>query len=195
MQAGLTRFPIYTTLGGTFGLTQRFNRVEVTVKGTAERTEYQESQFTDGTTAEQRRPQLQSLRRHAAHQLRPDAGAEAVRRSSAPTRASTISQFDRFGLQRDSVGWIVKGGSTFEFSRKLTGEVAVGWIKRNYEDPSLQELNGFLFDASLIYSMSALTNVKLTAPRPSRAKRRCRAPPACSPAMPASRSSIRSAAG
>jgi hypothetical protein len=27
----------------------------------------------------------------------------------------------------------------------------------------LQELNGFLFDASLIYAMSALTNVKLTA--------------------------------
>jgi len=50
VQAGLTRFPIYTTLGGTFGLTQRFNRVEVTVKGTAERTEYQESKFTDGTT-------------------------------------------------------------------------------------------------------------------------------------------------
>ena len=51
MQAGLTRFPIFTTLGGTFGVTQRFNRVEVTVKGTAERTEYQESKFTDGTTA------------------------------------------------------------------------------------------------------------------------------------------------
>ena len=27
----------------------------------------------------------------------------------------------------------------------------------------MQELNGFLFDASLIYAMSALTNVKLTA--------------------------------
>ena len=27
----------------------------------------------------------------------------------------------------------------------------------------MQELNGFLFDASLIYSLSALTNVKLTA--------------------------------
>ena len=53
VQAGLTRFPIYTTLGGTFGLTQRFNRVEVTVKGTAERTEYQESEFTDGTTQQQ----------------------------------------------------------------------------------------------------------------------------------------------
>ena len=34
---------------------------------------------------------------------------------------------------------------------------------RKYVDPSLQELNGFLFDASLIYSMSALTKVKLIA--------------------------------
>ena len=72
-------------------------------------------------------------------------------------------QFDRFGLQRDSTGWSVKGGTTFEFSRKLIGEVAVGYLERDYKDPSLQQLQGVLFDAALIYSMSALTNVKLTA--------------------------------
>ena len=38
VQAGVTRFPIFTTLGASAGVTQRFNRVEVTVKGTAERT-------------------------------------------------------------------------------------------------------------------------------------------------------------
>ena len=72
-------------------------------------------------------------------------------------------QFDSSGLQRSSNGWFVKGGSAFEFSRMLTGEASIGWINRKYVDPSLQELNGFLFDAALIYSMSALTNVKLTA--------------------------------
>ncbi len=51
VQAGLSRFPIFTTLGGAVGISQRFNRVEVTVKGTAERTEFQDSSFTDGTTA------------------------------------------------------------------------------------------------------------------------------------------------
>ena len=162
VQAGLTRFPIYTTLGGTFGLTQRFNRVEVTVKGTAERTEYQESKFTDGTTGSNADRDYNrfggALR--TGYDLMP--GLKPFVEVSADTRQHDL-QFDRFGMQRDSDGWIVKGGSTFAFSRKLAGEIAVGWINRKYKDASLQELNGFLFDASLIYSMSALTNVKLTA--------------------------------
>ena len=162
VQAGLTRFPIYTTLGGTFGLHAALQPRRGHRQGHGRAHRIPAVAIHRRHDRQQRRPQLQSLRRHAAHQLRPDAGAQALRRSSAPTRASTISQFDRFGLQRNSNGWIAKGGSTFEFSRKLTGEVAVGWIERNYEDPTLQELNGFLFDASLIYSMSALTNVKLT---------------------------------
>jgi hypothetical protein len=78
----------------------------------------------------------------------------------ADTREHDL-QFDRAGLQRDSTGWTAKGGTTFAYARKLTGEVALGWIQRTYVDPSLPELNGFLFDASLIYSLSALTNVKL----------------------------------
>ena len=81
---------------------------------------------------------------------------------SADTREHDV-QFDRFGLQRDSTGWTAKAGTTFQYSRKLTGEIALGWIERDYKDASLQKLQGFLFDASLIYSMSALTNVKLTA--------------------------------
>jgi hypothetical protein len=162
VQAGLTRFPIYTTLGGTFGLTQRFNRVEVTAKGTVERTEYQQSEFTDGTTASNHD---RDYKRYAgtlrtSYDLMP--GLKPFVEVSADTREHDL-QLDRAGVQRDSTGWIAKAGSTFEFSRKLTGEIALGWIERKYADPSLQELNGFLFDASLIYSMSALTKVKLTA--------------------------------
>jgi len=162
VQAGLTRFPIYTTLGGTFGLTQRFNRVDVTVKGTAERTEYQDSKFTDGTTGSNADRDFNrfggTLR--TSYDLMP--GLKPFVEVAADTREHDI-QFDRFGVQRDSNGWTAKGGTSFEFSRLLTGEVAAGWIQRKYKDPSLQELNGFLFDASLIYAMSALTNVKLTA--------------------------------
>ena len=162
VQAGLERFPIYTTLGGTFGLTQRFNRVEVTAKGTAERTEYQESKFTDGTTGSNADRDYNrfggTLR--TSYDLMP--GLKPFVEVGADTRQHDL-EFDRFGLRRDSDGWTVKGGSTFAFSRKLTGEASIGWVNRKYKDASLQELNGFLFDASLIYSMSALTNVKLTA--------------------------------
>jgi hypothetical protein len=162
VQAGLTRMPIYTTLGGTFGLTQRFNRVEVTAKGTAERTEYEQSQFTDGTTGSNDDRNYNrfggSLR--VGYDVMP--GLKPFVEVSADTREHDLA-VDRFGVQRDSTGWIAKGGSTFQLARLLTGEVAVGWINRSYKDPTLQDLSGLLFDASLIYSMSALTNVKLLA--------------------------------
>jgi hypothetical protein len=162
VQAGLTRFPIYTTLGGTAGFTQSFNRVEVAVKGTAERTEYQRSEFTDGTSESNDDRNFNrfggSLR--TSYDLMP--GLKPFVEFGADTREHDL-QFDRAGLQRDSTGWTAKGGTTFAYSRKLTGEIALGWIQRTYVDPSLPELNGFLFDASLIYSLSALTNVKLTA--------------------------------
>ena len=65
--------------------------------------------------------------------------------------------------ERDSNGWNVKAGSTFAFYRLLTGEIAVGYLQRNYVDPTLQPIQGPTLDAALVYAFSALTNVKLTA--------------------------------
>ena len=51
IQAGLAKLPIFTTWGGTAGLGHRFNRFDLSVKDGAERTVYQDSTFTDGTTS------------------------------------------------------------------------------------------------------------------------------------------------
>jgi len=162
VQAGLTRFPIFTTLGASGGLQQRFNRLEVIVKGTAERTEFQDSEFTDGTAASNadRNFNRYAMLMRTSYDLMP--GIKPFVEATYDTREHDL-QFDSFGIQRDSVGWTAKAGTSFEFSRKLTGEVALGYLQRDYKDPSLQQLQGVLFDAALIYSMSALTNIKLTA--------------------------------
>lgn len=162
VQAGLTRFPIYTTLGGAFGVTQRFNRLDVTAKGTVERTQYQDSVFTDGTTGSN---QDRDFNRYGgtlrvAYDLMP--GLKPFVEGGADTRVHDLV-VDKFGLQRDSNGWYAKAGTTFEFSRKLTGELSLGWLDRTYKDPTLNELSGFTLDASLVYAMSALTNVKFNA--------------------------------
>ncbi|TMJ06043.1 MAG: hypothetical protein E6G97_01805 [Alphaproteobacteria bacterium] len=162
VQAGLSRFPIFTTFGSSAGIQQRFNRIEVTAKGTVERTQFQDSVFTDGTTesnADRDFNRYAALMR-TSYDLMP--GIKPFVEASYDTRIHD-QQIDRFGLQRDSTGWSVKGGSTFAFWRILTGEIAVGYLERNYKDPSLLPLQGFLFDASLIYSLSALTSIKLTA--------------------------------
>jgi hypothetical protein len=162
VQAGLTRFPIFTTLGGTLGLTQRFNRVEVTMKGTAERTEYQDSVFTDGTTDSNHDRDFNryAVLMRTSYDLMP--GIKPFVEGGYDTREHDL-RFDRAGIQRDSTGWTVKAGSTVSFYRMLTGEFAIGYIERDYKDPSLLPLQGLSLDGSLIYALSALTNVKLTA--------------------------------
>jgi hypothetical protein len=44
-------------------------------------------------------------------------------------------QFDRSGFERDSSGGYAKAGTSFEFTRLLVGELAIGWAERSYIDP------------------------------------------------------------
>src|SRR6202158_2185853 len=50
VQAGLASFPIYTPLGGTFGVDQNFNRVLLSAGGTVDRSVYPNSKLTDGSS-------------------------------------------------------------------------------------------------------------------------------------------------
>ena len=72
-------------------------------------------------------------------------------------------EIDAAGVHRNSQGVSGKLGSTFDFSQRLTGEVSGGYIRRHYDDPQLPSFGAYLIDASLIWTMSALTTVRFTA--------------------------------
>jgi hypothetical protein len=160
--AGLARLPITTTIGATAGYTQTFNRFELTAKGTVDRGVWQASTFTDGETAgnEDRNYDQFGGAFRAAYDLKP--GIKPFIEAGADIRVHDL-KFDRNGEQRDSNGQYVKVGTTFEFTRKLTGEIAVGYLTRQYEDPNLNGIGGLMFDASLVYAMTPLTIVTATA--------------------------------
>jgi len=162
IQAGLARLPITTTVGATVGYTQIFNRFELTAKGAVDRGVWQASTFTDGESAgnEDRNYDEFGGALRAAYDLKP--GIKPFIEVGGGTRVHDL-KFDRNGEQRDSNGEYVKVGTTFEITRKLVGEAAVGYLARQYKDPGLQGIGGFLFNASLIYSMTPLTTVTATA--------------------------------
>jgi hypothetical protein len=54
-------------------------------------------------------------------------------------------------------------GSTFELSRMLVGDIAAGYVHREYDDPRLLPLNGFVGKGSLTWAATPLTTVKFTA--------------------------------
>ncbi len=162
IQAGLARLPIVTTVGTTLGYTQSFNRLEVTAKGTFDRSTWQASTLTDGETSgnDDRNFNQYGGSLRGSWDLKP--GIKPFIEVDADTRIHDLT-FDRNGERRDSSGVAAKIGTTFEFTRKLTGEASVGYLTRSYVDPALNGIGGITMDASLVYAATALTTVTATA--------------------------------
>jgi hypothetical protein len=157
--AGLARYPVYTTLGGTFGVDQRFNRLEFWAGATVDRTVYQVSNLTDGTTStndDRNFNQYGGVGR-LGYELTP-----AVRPFVEVEGDSRVHDLplDRNGYARDSTGGYAKGGTTFEFSRLLIGEVSIGYAARDYVDPRLARLDGLLTAGSLVWTATPLTTAR-----------------------------------
>jgi hypothetical protein len=159
IQAGLARYPIYTTFGGTFGIDQNFNRLEVAAGGTIDRTVYQNSTLTDGSLSsndDRNFNQYGGVGR-VSYDLTP--GVKPFVEVEGDTRVHDL-QFDRSGYERDSNGGYAKVGTSFELTRILTGEVSIGYAARNYIDPRLNRLEGLLTAGSLTWNATPLTTAK-----------------------------------
>jgi len=162
LQAGLAKLPVYATFGGSGGVTHQFNRLDLGVKGDVERTSYEDSTLTDGTiasNADRNYNQYTGIFR-AAYELKP--GVKPYVEASTDSRVHDLGT-DFSGFQRDSTGVTARIGSTFDLPGRLTGEVAVGYTSRNYVDPRFDNLNGLIGNASLVWTATPLTTVKLSA--------------------------------
>jgi hypothetical protein len=159
VQAGLARYPIYTTLGSTIGVDQSFNRLQVSAGATVDRTDYTYSKLTDGTSTtndDRNLTQYGGVGR-VSYDLRP--GLKPFVEVQGDSRVHDL-RLDRAGFARDSAGGYVKGGTSFEFSRLLTGEIGVGYAARDYADPRLNRLEGLLVSSSLVWTATPLTTAK-----------------------------------
>jgi hypothetical protein len=159
VQAGLAKYPVYSTLGGTFGVDQTFNRLQLSAGATVDRTVYTDSKLTDGitTTNDDRNFTQTGGVGRVSYDLLP--GVKPFGEIEGDSRVHDVT-FDRNGFQRDSSGGYAKGGSSFEFTRLLTGELSVGYAARDYVDPRLNRLQGLLTSASLTWSATPLTTAK-----------------------------------
>jgi hypothetical protein len=161
LQAGLAKLPIFATFGGDAGIGQKFNRFDLSLKGDAERTVYQNSQLTDGTTAsnDDRNFNQYGGKLRGGYELSP--GVTPFVEFDADSRVHDLNT-DFSGYQRDSKGLTGKAGTTFKLSSLLTGEIALGYTQRVYQDARLADTAGLIGDASLVWTASALTTVKFT---------------------------------
>ncbi|MGY4399900.1 hypothetical protein ACVIYL_000703 [Bradyrhizobium sp. USDA 3315] len=159
VQAGLARYPIYTTVGGTFGIDQHFNRMQVSLGGTIDRTDYQWSKLTDGTSSsndDRNFTQYGGVGR-VSYELNP--AVKPFVEVEGDSRFHDL-YLDRNGYARNSSGGYAKVGTSFEFTRLLFGEISIGYAMRDYVDPRLSRLEGLLTTASLTWTATPLTTAK-----------------------------------
>jgi hypothetical protein len=159
---GIAKPPIYYQTGATAGLAHRFNRLEVSGKGLFDRTAYDEAELNDGSIIslkDRNYDQYSGLLR-AGYEVYP--GVTPFVEGGIDRRVHDL-QHDFSGIQRDSDGKVIRAGSTFELTGYLVGEASIGWLQRDYKDPTLGQIHGLIYDASLIYYATPLTTLKLTA--------------------------------
>jgi hypothetical protein len=159
IQAGLASYPVYSTFGGTLGVDQRFNRLQFSAGATVDRTVYQNSTLTDGSISsndDRAFNQYGGIGR-VSYDLMP--GLKPFVEVEGDSRFHDL-QLDNFGYARNSSGGYAKAGSSFEFSRLLTGEISLGFAERNYADPRLDRLSGLLTASSLTWTATPLTTAK-----------------------------------
>jgi hypothetical protein len=159
VQVGLAKYPVFATFGSTLGIDHNFNRLDVSAGATFDRTAFTDSKLADATTSsndDRNFNQLGGLAR-ASYELTP--GVKPFAEVEGDSRVHDL-QFDRDGFARDSTGGYAKAGTSFEFSRLLTGEVSLGYEARNYVDPRLDRLQGLLTAASLVWTATPLTTAR-----------------------------------
>ncbi len=155
-----TNQPISWNVGGYAGATHKFNRLEVSLRGTIDRGETGDATFSDGSV------QKLHLNNYTTLGLKPRISYE-ISPAFKPFVEATIdkrtydSTTDVNNYMRNSNGRAIRAGASFEIDGKLKGEASGGYVERDYQDPRLVKLRGPTFDASLIWTASPLTTVTL----------------------------------
>jgi hypothetical protein len=150
------------TEGGSLGVEQHFGRIELKLKGAIGRTDYQDVTLENGTLLSQadRNYNTHGVSLRASYEATP--GVKPFVQGTWDERVYDQA-IDAGGYARSSNGATATIGTTLEFSRLLTGDIAAGYGQRDYQDPRLAPLRGPVIDGSLIWTATPLTTVKFRA--------------------------------
>ena len=158
----ITGRPTIIADGATLGATHTFSRLALSLRGTVDRVQYGDATQSDGSIVRYSQDNYNDygVVGRASYELTPaiipfvEVGYDTRVRDNA---------VDLSGYYRDSVGVVARAGSSFEFTRLLTGTASAGYADRDYVDPRLPNLRGPTADGSLVYKATPLTTITATA--------------------------------
>ncbi|MCC6947844.1 MAG: outer membrane beta-barrel protein [Bradyrhizobiaceae bacterium] len=156
------RPPNIYTFGGNAGYVQQFNRLELGLRGSVERSIYQDAELLSGGILDlsDRNYTAYGVALRGSYEVTP--GIKPFVEAGVDRRVFD-HEVDFMGVRRGSDGLRARAGWQFARERLLTGEISAGFATRHYKDPALDDISGLIFDASLVWTASALTKVTLKA--------------------------------
>lgn len=157
---GAKRPPLIYTLGTSAGVVKQFNRLEVGLYGSAERTIYENADLLSGGTLDLSDSTYNdyTVRLRGGYEITP--GIKPFVEAAVDTRVFD-HEIDSFGIRQGSDGYRMEAGIAFDRPEIIKGQLGLGVIGRNYDDPTLPNISGLLVDSSLVWKASALTTVSL----------------------------------
>lgn len=162
LNVAVAQRPLVITEGASLGGTHRMNRLFATLRGSVDRTDFENARLTDGSTVSQRDRNLTiyGARARVGYELNPGLipFAEVLGDSRVYDR-----RIDSSGFARSSHGLGGKVGAIFELTRLITGEISGGAEVRDYQDPRLKSLTSPVADIALAWAMTSLTTLRATA--------------------------------
>ncbi len=150
------------TLEGNATLTRAFNRLEVAVEGAIEHNIFEDVDLIGGGQ------QNNTDRNFTEYEGTLRVGYDISPKLQPFVRAGYSirrheEEIDDNGLRRDSDGVSVEAGVGIEITSILTGELAVGYVHRDFEDGALNNIDGVTFDGTLEWRPSEITTIAFTA--------------------------------
>ncbi len=144
------------------GVTQRFGDASLGLRGAVGRQVYEAIPLGNGQSLSQSDRDLNSygVTLRAGYEVSP--GIKPFAELTGDRRIYDQA-IDAGGFRRSSSGQAVRAGTTLEITRLIVGEASVGYGQREYDDPRLEPIDGFLANASLIWTPTALTTVAFKA--------------------------------
>ncbi|GJE55986.1 outer membrane beta-barrel protein [Methylobacterium thuringiense] len=159
--AAATSRPLFATYGASAGITESFNRLQVTLRGSIDRQVFDDAQLQNGGTL------IQSDRNANQYGVRLRAGYEI---SPVITPFVEVlldtriydTPVDQSGFRRDSDGAGFSAGAAIALTRFVSAEVSAGLQRRDYVDRALRSITAPILNAALVWQASPLTTVRFS---------------------------------
>lgn len=160
LNSNVVERPGVHTLSGSTGLERSGNRLSLSLRGSVDRTTYENAKLSGGGILSQKDRDNTFYQLIARSTYEVSGALSPFVEAKIGMRDFDLSK-DRNNEDRNSSMYGGSIGVGIDLGEKLTGEISIGYNVEDFDDSNLKNLEGFTFNSSLAWSPVRETNVTL----------------------------------